>query len=73
MARQKTKRPLRKVLTPARSAKAGRPPQESVSTPRVRRRQKTAHGAVRKDTMLLQAGAGPRVLWGVTKPKVKKG
>jgi hypothetical protein len=39
----------------------------------VRRRQKTAHTAVRKDTMILEAPQGPRVLWGVTKPKVKKG
>jgi hypothetical protein len=38
----------------------------------VRRRQKTAHVAVRKDTMLMQAADGPRVRWGVTKPKVKK-
>jgi hypothetical protein len=38
----------------------------------VRRRQKTAHVAVRKDTMLMQAADGPRVRWGVTKPQVKK-
>jgi hypothetical protein len=72
MARPK-KRQVRKALTPARSSKAGRPPQEMVSPPRVRRRQKTAHTAVRKDTMILEAPQGPRVLWGVTKPKVKKG
>jgi len=39
---------------------------------RVRRRAKTAHGAVRKDTTLFEAAEGPRVLWGRTKPKVKK-
>jgi hypothetical protein len=72
MARPK-KRQVRKALMPARSSKAGRPPQETVSPPRVRRRQKTAHTAVRKDTMILEAPQGPRVLWGVTKPKVKKG
>jgi len=66
------KAPLQNVLRAARSAKAGRPPEESISSPRVRRRQKTAHTAVRKDTMILQATDGPRVLWGVTKPKVKK-
>jgi hypothetical protein len=38
----------------------------------VRRRLKTARAAVRKDTMLMQAAEGPRVRWGVTKPKVKK-
>jgi hypothetical protein len=71
MARAKKHR-IPKTLTPSRSRKAGRPPEEAVSSPRVRRRKKTAHAAVRKDTMLLQAGEGPRVLWGVTKPKVKK-
>jgi hypothetical protein len=60
-------------LTAPRSPKAGRPPQEGVLPPRVRRRQKTAHASLRKDTMMLQAPEGPRVLWGVTKPKVKKG
>ncbi len=71
MKRQK-KRPLRKILTPARSKKAGQPPRETASSPRVRRRKKTAHVAVRKDTMLLQASDGPRVLWAVTQPKIKK-
>jgi hypothetical protein len=64
--------PRRKALKAVRSPKAGRPPVEIMSSPRVRRRQKTAHVAVRKDTMILQAAEGPRVLWGVTKPKVKK-
>lgn len=58
---------------PARSKKAGRPPLEPALPPRVRRRRRTAHVAVRKDTMLSQAAEGPRVRWGVTKPKVKKG
>lgn len=61
-----------KTLSPGRSSKAGRPPRETVATPRVQRRQKSARAAVRKDTMLMQAAEGPRVLWGVTKPKVKK-
>ncbi len=59
------------TFKPRRSPKAGRPP-EALS-PRERRRQKTAHVAVRKDTMIFQAPEGPRVIWGVTKPKVKKG
>lgn len=63
----------RKAFEPSRSPKAGCPPRPEISPPRVRRRQKTAHVAVRKDTMLLQAAEGPRVIWGVTKPKVKKG
>jgi hypothetical protein len=59
--------------TPLRSPKAGRPPEEAVAPPRVRRRQKTARASVRKDTMILEAPRGPRVIWGVTKPKIKKG
>ncbi|HYU15727.1 MAG TPA: hypothetical protein VEL05_06640 [Candidatus Acidoferrum sp.] len=62
-----------KLMQAPRSPKAGRPPQASVAPSQVRRRQRTAHTAVRKDTMILEAAEGPRVLWGVTKPKVKKG
>ncbi len=58
---------------PVRSPKAGRPAEDIVSPPRVRRRQKTAHSAFRKDTTIHEASEGPRVVWGVTKPKVKKG
>jgi hypothetical protein len=58
---------------PTRSPKAGRPPEERAVPPRVRRRQKTARTAVRKDTMLSEAPVGPRVLWGRTRPKIKKG
>jgi hypothetical protein len=61
-----------KTLVARRSPKAGSPPRDTPATPRVRRRQKTARPAVRKDTMLMQAADGPRVRWGVTKPKVKK-
>lgn len=62
----------RKTLQPLRSPKAGRPPEETISPPRVRRRQKTAHVAVRKGTTLLETGHGPRVIQGAKKPKVKK-
>jgi hypothetical protein len=41
--------------------------------PRVQRRQKTARTAFRKDTTIHQAAEGPRVVWGVTQPKIKKG
>lgn len=61
-----------KTLVACRSPKAGRPPHETPAAPRVRRRQKTARAAVRKDGMLMQAADGPRVRWGVAKPKVKK-
>ena len=64
---------LPRSLQPARSPKAGRPAEEVVMPARVRRRAKTAHGAVRKGTTLFEAARGPRVLWGRTKPKVKKG
>ena len=57
----------------SRSRKAGRPPETRVVAPRVARRMKSARAAVRKDTTIHQAAQGPRVLWGVTKPKVKKG
>jgi hypothetical protein len=63
----------RQGRAPVRSPKAGRPVEEAVAPPRVRRRQKTAHASVRKDTMILEAPQGPRVIWGVTKPKIKKG
>lgn len=57
----------------SRSKKAGRPPEVRVVAPRVARRMKSARAAFRKDTTIHQAAQGPRVVWGVTKPKVKKG
>lgn len=57
---------------PPRSAKAGRPPRQTVQSPQVRRRAKTARAAVRKDTMIMQTGDGPRVRWAAGKPKEKK-
>jgi len=64
--------PGSEMFRPRRSPKAGRPPEEIVSSARVRRRQKTAHVALRKGTTLLQTGQGPRVLLAVKTPKVKK-
>lgn len=73
MKKASRKRSRRPAVTPERSPKAGRPPEEAAALPpRVRRRRVSAHGAVKKDTMLLQAEDGPRVQWAVTKPKVKK-
>jgi hypothetical protein len=63
----------RKTIEAARSRKAGRPPETRAMPARVRRRQKTAHAAFRKDTTIHQAAEGPRVVWAVTKPKIKKG
>jgi hypothetical protein len=59
-------------IQPTRSKKAGRPPESRPETPRVRRRQKTAQAAVRKDTMLLQSAQDPRARWPAAKPKFKK-
>jgi len=38
-----------------------------------KRRGKSARAALRKDTMILEAARGPRILWGRCQPKVKKG
>jgi hypothetical protein len=54
-----------------RSKKAGRPPQPAATSRRVRRRQRTADGARRKDAMLLQA-EDTRVRWAGAKPKFHK-
>jgi len=63
----------RKTIEAARSRKAGRPPESRAVPARVRRRQKSARAAFRKDTTIHQAAEGPRVIWAVTKPKIKKG
>jgi hypothetical protein len=56
----------------ARSKKAGVPPEAHPSSPRVRRRQKTAQAAVRKDTVWQQPAVDPRVRWPAAKPKFPK-
>ena len=53
-----------------RSAKAGRPPEDVRAPARVQRRRKSAHVAVRKDTTLYEAPAGPRVLRGRRKGRL---
>jgi len=58
---------------PPRSPKAGRPPAEARFASSAGRRRRSARTAVRKDTMILQAARGPRVLWGRARPQVKKG
>jgi len=64
---------VRKTIEAVRSRKAGRPPESRAVPARVRRRQKTARAAFRKDTTIHQAAEGPRVVWAVTKPRIKKG
>ena len=72
MAKGKSKR-AKKPVEASRSRKAGRPAQPQAIPARVRRRRTSAHVAFRKDMTIHQAAQGPRVVWGVTKPKVKKG
>jgi hypothetical protein len=59
-------------IRPSRSKKAGQPPQPVAVAPRVRRRQRTATAAVRKDTTLFQSPADPRARWPASKPKFPK-
>jgi len=73
MAKANRAKPARsKKALPVRSAKAGRPPEETVAAPRVRRRQKSAHAAFRKDTTIHQAPEGSRAAWPASKPMFKK-
>jgi hypothetical protein len=58
--------------TSSRSKKAGRPPQPTAPTNRVKRRQKSATAAVRKDTMLVQTEQDPRARWSGARPSWKK-
>jgi hypothetical protein len=65
--------PAKKSANPSlRSKKAGQPPRELPATARVRRRQKTATVAVRKDTTALQSSQDPRARWPASKPKFPK-
>jgi hypothetical protein len=57
---------------PPRSKKAGKPPEQRSIAPRVRRRQKTAKAAGRKDTTIYQTAEDPRVRWPASKPKFGK-
>ena len=62
----------KKTAAPRRSPKAGRPPQTSARPARVKRRSKTAHAAVKKDTMLVQTERDPRARWSGSRPAWKK-
>jgi hypothetical protein len=52
--------------------KAPRPPRKSVTSPRVRRRQKTARVAVSKGTTLLEHSPSPKEIPEVMKRKRQK-
>jgi hypothetical protein len=49
--------------TASRSPKAGRPPKPTAPAARVKRRQKRATAAVKKDTMVMQTTKDPRAGW----------
>ena len=57
---------------PARSPKAGRPPSKSARPARVKRRERTATAAVKKDTTLVQTERDPRARWSGSRPAWKK-
>jgi len=71
-ARKVKKSPKKKATPRSRSPKAGRPPVARPVPPRVKRRQKTAHAPVRKDTMLLQPGGVPEVMQDMIRPNLNK-
>jgi hypothetical protein len=54
-----------------RSAKAGKPATEMTTRRRVKRRQRTAHGAYVKDQVIQESPLGPRRVWGISRPKEK--
>ena len=60
------------ALKPPRSKKAGKPRTEVPVAPRVKRRQKTATAAGRKDTTIFQSAQDPRARWPASRPKFKK-
>jgi hypothetical protein len=60
------------TLPAPRSKKAGQPAREVPAAPRVRRRQKTATAAMRKDTAVFQSSEDPRARWPASKPKYRK-
>jgi hypothetical protein len=62
-----------KKSRPARSAKAGRPPEERKLSSQVKRRQKSATAAFSKGTTLHQAPGGSRAAWPASRPMFKKG
>lgn len=65
-------KPRKSGLVKRRSPKAGRPPAPVRVSSQARRRQRTAHAAFTTGTTIHEAADGPRVVRGVTKPKVKK-
>jgi hypothetical protein len=70
MAKKMSKK--RTPARPARSPKAGRPPQERAAPSRVKSRRRSATVAVRKDTELKQTDAGTQVRWGANQRRPQK-
>jgi hypothetical protein len=55
-----------------RSPKAGSPPADVKGSPRVRRRQKSAHGNLSKGTTIFETDHGPRAAWPASASKRRK-
>lgn len=72
MAKRKKSMPPKKA-GPARSAKAGRPPEERKMSPQAKRRQKSATAAFSKGTTIHQAARDPRAAWPASRPMFNKG
>lgn len=73
MAKRPLKSAAKRAAKPAaRSAKAPAPPTAPASAPQVRRRRKSAHGAVSKGTTVFQTDHGPRAAWPASAGKRKK-
>lgn len=68
---KKTVKPQKSTRPAVRSDKAGAPPAEMVTRPRVKRRQPSAHAAYRKDGVIQESAQGPYRVWGISRPKEK--
>lgn len=70
--RTSKKTPRRATTQTTRSLKAGSPPAELKGSPRVRRRQKSAHAKLSKGTTVFETDHGPRAAWPASASKRKK-
>jgi hypothetical protein len=68
---KKTAKAQKSAGAAVRSDKAGKPPADMVTRPRVKRRQPSAHGAYRKDGVIQESAEGPHRVWGISRPKEK--
>ena len=71
MKRSRTPSKGRAHAPTPRSPKAGAPPEELITRPRVKRRQRTAHAAYTKGPVIEESPLGPWRVWGISRPKEK--